>query len=97
MMVGQTYTIQLQGGTAPQGYNQFEDFINFPNFIFQILSVETTYSVGNSVTGPAYSPYDYLYADACGWDNDRAAPPIVTVLSVMKRLAAISLQPPMRS
>ena len=35
LLVGGTYTIQLIGGTATQGYNQLEDFINFPNSIFQ--------------------------------------------------------------
>jgi uncharacterized repeat protein (TIGR01451 family) len=48
MVVGNTYVIQLLGGTATQGYNQFEAFINFPNTIFQILSVSTTYSADDS-------------------------------------------------
>ena len=39
MVVGGTYTIQLDSFTATQGYNQFESFINFSNTIFQILSV----------------------------------------------------------
>ena len=48
LVVGNTYTIELDGGTATQGYNQFEAFINFPNTIFQILSVSTTYSADDS-------------------------------------------------
>jgi uncharacterized repeat protein (TIGR01451 family) len=76
LVVGNTYTIQLLGGTATQGYNQFEAFINFPNTIFQILDVATTYSANNSpyVTGPAPAIHDRLYADACGWENDPNSP-----------------------
>src|SRR5215472_2907626 len=48
LLVGSTYTIELDGGTATQGYNQFEDFISFPNTIFQILSDNTSYSADNS-------------------------------------------------
>lgn len=72
LMVGNTYTIELYGGTATQGYNQFEEFINFPNTIFQVLSVSTTYSANDS---PFVSnPNDGLYADACQWENDPNSP-----------------------
>ncbi|MGN6184169.1 MAG: DUF7507 domain-containing protein [Thermoanaerobaculia bacterium] len=72
MVVGNTYVVQLRGGTATQGYNQFEAFINFSNTVFQILSVQTTYSANNS---PYVSnPSDKLYADACQWDNDPNSP-----------------------
>src|SRR5437763_1094049 len=76
LVVGNTYAIELDGGTATQGYNQFEAFINFPNTIFQILSVSTTYSADNSpyVPGPAPIASDKLYADACLWQNDPANP-----------------------
>ncbi len=76
LVVGNTYAIELDGGTATQGYNQFEAFINFPNTIFQILSVSTTYSADNSpyVPGPAPIASDKLYADACLWQNDLASP-----------------------
>jgi uncharacterized repeat protein (TIGR01451 family) len=76
LAVGNTYTIQLLGGTATQGYNQFEAFINFPNTIFQVLDVDTTYSANNSpyVSGPAPAIHDRLYADACGWENDPNSP-----------------------
>lgn len=72
LVVGNTYSIELDGGTATQGYNQFESFINFPNTIFQILSVSTEYSADNSpyVT----NPNNKLYADACGWDNNPSSP-----------------------
>src|SRR5260221_9695662 len=76
LVVGNTYTIQLLGGTATQGYNQFEAFINFPNTIFQILAVGTTYSADDSpyVPGPAPTVNDKLYADACLWQNDINSP-----------------------
>ena len=76
LVVGNTYTIELDGGTATQGYNQFEAFISFPNTIFQILSVSTTYSADNSpyVPGPAPIASDKLYADACLWENDPTSP-----------------------
>ena len=76
LVVGSTYTIELDGGTATQGYNQFEAFINFPNTIFQILSVSTTYSADNSpyVPGPAPAANDKLYADACLWQSDITSP-----------------------
>jgi len=76
LVVGNTYVIQLIGGTATQGYNQFEAFINFPNTIFQVLSVSTTYSADNSpfVPGPFPTANDKLYADACLWENDPNSP-----------------------
>jgi hypothetical protein len=72
LLVGNTYTIELDGGTATQGYGQFEAFINFPNTIFQILSVSTTYSADDSPYVP--NPNDTLYADACKWENDVSSP-----------------------
>jgi len=72
LVVGNTYDIQLLGGTATQGYNQFEEFINFPNTIFQIQGVSTTYSADNSPFVP--NPDNKLYADACGWVNDPNSP-----------------------
>ena len=72
LMVGNTYTIELDGFTATQGYNQLESFINFPNTIFLVLAVTTTYSANNS---PYVStPNDKLYSDACRWDSDSSSP-----------------------
>jgi uncharacterized repeat protein (TIGR01451 family) len=72
LVIGNTYVIQLLGGTATQGYNQFESFINFPNTIFQVQGVNTSYSADNSPYVP--NPNDKLYADACLWQNDPNAP-----------------------
>ena len=55
LVVGNTYLIQLLGGTATQGYNQFEAFINFPNTIFQVLSV-AYFSRQRCCAGPARFP-----------------------------------------
>lgn len=72
LVVGNTYVIELSGGTATQGYEQFEAFINFPNTIFQILAVNTTYSA--DTTPFVDSPNDKLYGDACRWENDPSGP-----------------------
>jgi uncharacterized repeat protein (TIGR01451 family) len=76
MVVGNTYTVELDAGTATQGYGQFESFINLSNAIFRIDSVQTTYSADNSpyVPGPAPAINDKLYADACKWENNPASP-----------------------
>jgi LPXTG-site transpeptidase (sortase) family protein len=86
LLVGNIYTIDLVGGTATQGYNQFESFINFPNTIFQIISktantpdgVLTDYAANSSpyISGGTQPVIDYrgLYADACLWDNDPGSP-----------------------
>jgi mucin-19 len=72
LVVGQTYTIDLVGSTATNGYEQIESFINFPNTIFQVLSVSTTYTADTS----AYvgNPDDKLYGDGCKWENDPNSP-----------------------
>lgn len=67
LLVGNTYTIQLVGATATNGYEQIESFINFPNTIFQVNSVVSTYSANADTDSTAASK---LYADGCGWVND---------------------------
>jgi len=66
LVVGNTYTIKLISDTATNGYEQLETFINFPNTIFQILNVTTTYTADAGTDPNAYSK---LYADGCAWDN----------------------------
>ena len=70
LLVGNTYTIQLVGKTATNGYNQIESFINFPNTIFQIQSAVITTFTATDIG----SPIDKLYGDACTWDNDPNSP-----------------------
>jgi len=72
LVVGRTYTIELDGSTATNGYEQLESFINFPNTIFQVLSVETSYTADTSASVP--NPNDRLYGDACQWENDPNSP-----------------------
>ena len=64
VVVGQTYTYTVVAKTATGGYEQLETFLNFPNTMFQVLSVAVTY------TAPAGATNNKIYADACGWDND---------------------------
>jgi uncharacterized repeat protein (TIGR01451 family) len=60
--VGNTYTFVLNSHTAPGGYEQLSSFLNFPNSIFQIVSVSSTYTAPPGATGTT------IYGDACGWD-----------------------------
>jgi hypothetical protein len=59
---GQTYQYTLRASTATQGYEQLEAFLDLPNVVFQVLSIQTTYS------SPAGGTNDKFYADACGWN-----------------------------
>lgn len=72
LVVGNTYYIRLVGATATQGYEQIESFINFPNTVFQVLSVSTTYTAESSAN--MAPPYDRLYGDACVWENNPNSP-----------------------
>src|SRR5574341_144067 len=72
LIVGNTYYIRLVGATATNGYEQIESFINFPNTVFQILSVSTTYTADTSPY--VSSPSDKLYGDACLWENNPNSP-----------------------
>src|SRR5215217_4074037 len=72
LMVGNTYYIKLMGATATQGYEQIESFINFPNTVFQVLSVATTYTAESSAN--LSPPYNKLYGDACVWENNPNSP-----------------------
>lgn len=68
LMVGQEYWIKLVGSTATNGYEQIETFINFPNTIFLVESVATTYTADSA---PLFdSPTDRLYGDGCQWENN---------------------------
>src|SRR6185503_4097586 len=71
LLVGNTYSIQLVGSTATNGYEQLESYINFPNTIFQVNSVTTTFTA-NAGTDPLATTK--VYADGCGWINDPTSP-----------------------
>lgn len=72
LTVGSTYTIELSGSTATQGYEQLEAFVSLSNTVFQVLSVSTTYSADSSVY--VGNPNDAAYGDACRWENDPNSP-----------------------
>src|SRR5581483_3385123 len=82
LVVGNTYYIRMSGFTATNGYEQIESFINIPNTIFQVLSVQTSYNVDSS----AYvsNPNDKLYGDGCKWENDPNSPNYRACLDVGK-------------
>ncbi|MBV8855592.1 MAG: hypothetical protein JOZ02_01405 [Acidobacteria bacterium] len=58
--VGQTYQYTLVASTATQGYEQLEAFLDLPNVVFQVVSIQTTYSAPSGATN------DKFYADGCG-------------------------------
>lgn len=86
MVVGGTYWVKLIASTATNGYEQIESFINFPDTIFQVQKVDTTYSVETSANMTPYtgSLYDQLYGDGCIWDNDPNSPTYRSCLSTGK-------------
>jgi uncharacterized repeat protein (TIGR01451 family) len=67
-IVGQTYTYTVNASTATNGYEQLESFLSFPNTMFEVLSISTTY------TAPSGATNNKVYADACGWDNNPLSP-----------------------
>jgi LPXTG-site transpeptidase (sortase) family protein len=71
LIVGNTYEIELVGKTATNGYEQLESFINFPNTIFQVNSVVSTFSANAGTDSAATTK---PYADGCGWVNDPDSP-----------------------
>lgn len=81
LMLGETYNIQLVGATATNGYEQIESYINFPNTIFQINSVASTYTADGGTDPDAASK---VYADGCGWENDPNSPNYRSCLSTGK-------------
>ncbi len=90
LMVGSSYTITLYGSTATNGYEQIETFINFPNTIFQVNSVTTTYTAEDT-TSPDLWAGSKLYADGCNWENDPASLNYRSCLGVGKYGGTISV------
>jgi uncharacterized repeat protein (TIGR01451 family) len=68
LQVGGIYTFNVLWSTAPGGYEQLEHFVNLTNFSFRLLS---SYSVYDQ---PVAAVNTTIYADACGWDNNRLSP-----------------------
>src|SRR5262245_31238828 len=89
LLVGQTYFIELDGATATQGYEQLETFVNFPNTIFQVLSVSSTYSADTSTNVPAPNPS--MYANGCIWESNPLSLNYRSCLDVGKAGGTISV------
>lgn len=64
---GQTYEVKLVGHTATQGYEQFEQFLNFRSDLFIVKSVKPTYT---AAAGTDLLAGSKIYADGCQWVND---------------------------
>lgn len=64
LVVGQTYDFIVDAKTATGGYEQLVNELTFPNNIFQVQAVSSTY------TAPTGATNNQIYADACGWNND---------------------------
>ena len=85
MLKGNTYWIKLVGATATNGYEQIESFINLPNTIFQVLSVNHTYTANTAATlSPPYTFGSTLYGNACDWDSDPNSPNYLSCLATGK-------------
>ncbi len=72
LQLGNTYTIKVRSFTATNGYNQLENFINLPGYLFQTVAVSSTYTINTSPYVPTPNPS--VYADACGWDANPSSP-----------------------
>ena len=78
--VGSTYQFTVDSSTATNGYEQIESFLNFPNAVFRMIDVDTTFSA--DTTGGAYN--SQVYADACTWDPDPSSPTYRSCLATGK-------------
>ena len=65
--VGSTCTVNITAKTATSGYEQLVTAFYFNNSMFQIESFTASYPT------PAGATNTQMYADACGWNNDRTS------------------------
>ncbi len=65
--VGSTCTVNITAKTAPGGYEQLVTAFYFNNSMFQIESFTASYPT------PSGGTNTQMYADGCGWDNDRTS------------------------
>ncbi len=80
LSVGETYFIELTTQTAT-AYEQLQSFLTLSNTIFQVKSVETTYSVLTAPPARVPVPNPQLWADGCLWDSDPDSPNYRSCLS----------------
>ena len=65
--MGSTCTVNITAKTAPGGYEQLVTAFYFNNSMFQIESFTASYPT------PSGGTNTQMYADGCGWDNDRTS------------------------
>lgn len=61
------YFIELTTETST-AYEELQSFLTLSNTIFQVLSVETTYTDLKGTNAPTPNPR--LWADGCVWDSN---------------------------
>ncbi|MDT8410068.1 MAG: hypothetical protein RQ741_10750, partial [Wenzhouxiangellaceae bacterium] len=83
LLVGETYFIELTTQTAT-AYEQIESFLTLSNTIFQVKSVDTTYSVKTAPDSRIPVPNPSLYGDACLWEPDPGSPNYLSCLAAGK-------------
>ncbi|MBB6087582.1 putative repeat protein (TIGR01451 family) [Wenzhouxiangella marina] len=83
LAVGQTYFIELITQTAT-AYEQLQSFLTLSNTIFQVKSVETTYSALTAPPTRVPVPNPSLYADGCLWEPDPNSPNYLSCLETGK-------------
>ncbi|MEY2909617.1 MAG: hypothetical protein RLZZ602_2140, partial [Pseudomonadota bacterium] len=70
VITGQTFELEIQAHTATQGYEQLEVFMTLDPRFFRVNEVSSTYSAN---AGTDLNAFNKLYADGCGWINDRTS------------------------
>jgi uncharacterized repeat protein (TIGR01451 family) len=73
LALGETYFLELTTDTAT-AYEELQSFITLSNTIFQIKSVETTYSTLTAPPSRVPVPNPSLWADGCLWESDVDSP-----------------------
>lgn len=81
LAVGETYFIELTTETST-AYEELQSFLTLSNTIFQVLSVETTYTELTGTNVPTPNPR--LWADGCVWDSNPDSPNYSSCLEVGK-------------
>ena len=70
VITGQTFELEIQAHTATQGYEQLEVFMTLDPRFFRVNEVSSTYTAN---AGTDLNAFNKLYADGCGWINDRTS------------------------
>ena len=73
LALGETYFLELTTQTST-AYEELESFLTLSNTIFQVKSVETTYSTLTAPVSRVPVPNPRLWADGCLWESDLDSP-----------------------